>query len=194
MIASKYEILITDGSKILRRYNFDLEAISIYDANGDTGAIFYYGVKNEILIHTIGEAIYVYDSFFYKDFYFSFDINDDVLFHRADFNFIFFVKSDSTIGKLDIWKEKYELRSKVCSVGARVVAFYAHKDESLMTVCTYSNQNSTSEIILSNYGNTNRRNITLRFRVKSVVLTSNGKILASIQNYSDNSSSLINLF
>ena len=102
--------------------------------------------------------------------------------------------ADSTIGKYDIKIKKYELRNKFFSIGAKVVAFYAHQDESFITVCSYVTRNSSSEIVLSNFRNNDQIKITLQFEIKSMVLTENGQILASIHNKSDNSSSLVILF
>jgi hypothetical protein len=209
MIATKSEIFINDGS-IIRRYNFDLEAILVSDCTAQfgyffcfDGAIFYDDVEEEILVHVIGAVITVYRSLILFSTGYITEIDDDILFHKTSNNFIYFVMTDSTIGKYDILKDNhygndniqdYELGSKVCSDGAKVVAFYAHEDESLITVCTYLNRNSTSVIILSNYGNNYQRIITVPFEIKSIVLTSNGRILASIHNKSDQSFSLVSIF
>ena len=126
--------------------------------------------------------------------HFVVNINDDILLHKTANNFIYFVMTDSTIGKYDVRKDEYELLSKVCSAWAKLVAFYASEDESLLIVCTYLTPNSTSEIKLSNYGNNDTANNTLVFRTKGMVLTSNWQILASIHNNSDNSYSLLSSF
>ena len=80
------------------------------------------------------------------------------------------------------------IRNKVCRAGAKVVAFYAHEDESLLTVRTYLTQNSTSEIILSNYANNDTTNITLLVQIK--------RSLPQMPafNINNNSSSLISIF
>ena len=133
MIASKYEIVVNIGSEILRRFNFDLEAISVKNVYS-RGSTFYDYSKDEILNYdTEYYIIKVYNSLFSLMKSHGVKIDDYILFHKTANNFIYFVMTDSTIGKYDISKDEYELGSKVCRAGAKVVAFYANEDESLLT-------------------------------------------------------------
>ena len=197
VVASKSLIVVSDGTNRFRKSSFSLrfESSMRFGNKSNLSAIFYDFNEDNILIHEKGTVMVVLTS---KDklesFYFR--INDDILFHKTANDFIYFVMTDSTIGKFDIVEKKFELQSKVCSDGAKVVAFHAHEDETLLTVCTYSATNATTEIIVSSYASvTNyKRKFVLSYEIKYMVLTSKGQILASIYNISDNSYSLISLF
>jgi hypothetical protein len=148
MIATNFDILLADGSDIIRRYNFDLK----YDTDISCtecvfGAIFYDHTTDEILLDIFSYSIqaYTFDIDFRREY--SINLNDDILFYKT-VNFIYFIMTNSTIGKYDILDEEYELSSQMCSAGAKVITFQANEDETLLAVCT---QNSTTEIILSNY-------------------------------------------
>ena len=74
-------------------------------------------------------------------------------------------------------KNKNLMRGQVCSDGALEVAFHAHEDDTLLTVCSYiMAENATKEI--SN--GTNFRRIKLLYEIKNIVLTSKGKIFYNI--------------
>jgi hypothetical protein len=191
MTATTYEILLADGSGTLRRYNFYLKQImDIYCYYCAYGAIFYDDIEDKILIT---DKNYILEYMFsYITQVYNLQIDDDILFYKTANYFIYFIMTNGTIGKYDMTKREYELSSKMCSNGTKVVAFQAHEDDTLLTVCTME---ATTEIILSKYGKTNsRKTLVFDQKIKNMFITSNGQILASVYNNVEEFSLLINVF
>jgi hypothetical protein len=112
--------------------------------------MFYDYIEEEIYFHEIDYILQVTNSFLSVTKTYELLINDDILFHKTKNNLIYFVMTDSTIGRYNLETRDTVYGKQICSDIAKVIAFYAREDEKLLIVCSYPFK---TELILSKFGN-----------------------------------------
>jgi hypothetical protein len=160
MVATKREIVISENSDFIYRFDYDLkyiksESLNEYSTPIKCSGLFYDPVNDYLYVFVIGRGFYALDSEFNILKFFEVEIDKDILFYvNNNFEIFLTIISTSETGYYNLNKNNsYETSFKVCKENSMVVSLQGDVNNTLMIGCKKIDF-TESEIVIFQYGDT----------------------------------------